>query len=65
MGGATMSWSGNGETGLDQPIPVAGSQLFMAANISLTVTTTGQGLELYRAHINLGDPGKFGEGPVH
>lgn len=56
--GATMSWEGNGEKGQDQPMPALGSQLFMAAGVRLTVVTKDQGLEMYRAHVNLGDQGR-------
>lgn len=52
--GAIMSYEGNGEEGLDQPLPAVGAQMLMAAGVTLTITTKSQGLEMYRAHINLG-----------
>ena len=52
--GAIMSYEGNGEKGLDQPLPAIGAQTFMAAGVVLTITTKSRGLEMYRAHINLG-----------
>jgi mannose-6-phosphate isomerase len=54
--GATMAWEGNGEKGETQPVPAVGSCTFLAAGVTLTITTGSEvGMELYRSHINLGD----------
>ena len=52
-----MSFVGNGESKQMQAVPAYGASTFMAAGVTLTITTKSRGLEMFRAHVNLGDIG--------
>ena len=53
-----LRYEGNGLRGETEAVPAYGASTFMAAGVTLTVTTKSMGLELYRAHVNLGDVGR-------
>ena len=45
-----MSFVGNGESKQMQAVPAYGASTFMAAGVTLTITTKSRGLEMFRSH---------------
>ena len=57
-GGTEMCYEGSGLKGDTQAVPAYGASMFMAAGVTLTIKTKSKGLQIYRAHVNLGDIGR-------